>query len=95
MQLWETGLMRFEMDQLLPKADKCFTKTDNKLKFTPRPTPIKLEHLGGAFLILGIGFCLVLLCFFIEKIAHVYQHHGRADFDRRKMGLGCEHNILV
>ena len=88
MQLWESGLTGHEFEQLLPKAEKCFTKTDNKPKIAPRPTSINLDHLGGAFIVLGIGVCLAFLCFLIEQIAHFYHNQGRVHLDRRKNGTG-------
>jgi ionotropic glutamate receptor len=67
MDLWESGLVKFWVNNLptLPKADACFV--DRKRRFS-RPVAIKLTDLTSAFLILGIGIGLAILVFMLELI---------------------------
>ncbi|XP_046453943.1 ionotropic receptor 93a-like [Daphnia pulex] len=67
MDLWESGLVKFWVNNLptLPKADACFV--DSK-RGVSRPVAIKLTDLTSAFLILGIGIGLAILVFMLELI---------------------------
>ncbi|XP_046657524.1 ionotropic receptor 93a-like [Daphnia pulicaria] len=67
MDLWESGLVKFWVNNLptLPKADACFV--DRKRRVS-RPVAIKLTDLTSAFLILGIGIGLAILVFMLELI---------------------------
>lgn len=63
-ELWETGLMRYWINNLLlPGADKCF---DNKPPKSTTSVPINLVDLSSAFLVFGMGVGLSLLSFVIE-----------------------------
>ena len=65
MDLWESGLMRFWVNNLIPKAYECFA--DNKRRVA-RLSPIQLSDLTSAFLILGIGVGLATLSFLLELV---------------------------
>ena len=71
MQIWEFALIeKFISDSFsIPNAEKCFAKKGKSAK----DVPIKLVDLTGAFLILGIGLGLGILCFFIELIIGKYR----------------------
>ena len=71
MEAREFGLMdKFISDAFsIPNAEKCFAKNENSAK----DVPIKLVDLTGAFLILGIGLGLGILCFLIELIIGKYR----------------------
>ena len=71
MEIWEFGLMdKFITDSFsIPNAEKCFAKKGKSAK----DVPIKLVDLTGAFLILGIGLGLGILCFLIELIIGKYR----------------------
>ena len=68
MYLWETGLTRFWIIHLLASADVCFDKKPPKA--ADKPTPIKLVDLASAFLVLGIGLGLGIICFISEIMQH-------------------------
>ena len=53
------------MHTIIGKADKCFAKKE-KASSNIQMVRIKLEDLASAFLILGIGIGLSLLCFLVE-----------------------------
>jgi ionotropic glutamate receptor len=67
MELWESGLVRFWVDNIpsTPKAQKCFADTKRQVT---RLVPIRLSDLISAFFILGIGIGLATLCFLLELI---------------------------
>ena len=69
MELWETGMSRVWVAADIGKADRCFAKKE-KASTTIRMVRIKLEDLSSAFLILGIGIGLSLLCFLFEVLAN-------------------------
>lgn len=72
MEFWEYGLVQFLTAKLTPpKSDKCFAK-NAKPKTSVRQVAIKKEDLISAFLILGFGIALSLLCFFIELFLGKY-----------------------
>ena len=75
MQLWETGFTRYWMENLTPsKVDKCFAKNkENSFVVTNK---IKLQDLISAFLILGIGIGISILCFLIELIFWNIKKHS-------------------
>ena len=81
MQIWEFGLLDkfFNYAFIIPNAEKCFAKNENSAK----DVPIKLVDLTGAFLILGIGLGLGILCFLIELIIGKYRREMEL-----KMGNG-------
>lgn len=67
MELWESGLVRFWIENIpsIPKAPKCFVDTKRQVT---RPVPIRLSDLISAFFILGIGIGLATLCFLLEMM---------------------------
>lgn len=76
MYLWETGLTRYWVDHLTPKrADQCFPekKDPNSSIVTNK---IKLQDLTSAFLILGIGIGISVVCFLIEIILSNIKKHS-------------------
>ena len=74
MQLWETGLTNFWVENEMPKADQCFAKFV-KPSTSIRPSRIKLVDLTSAFLILGIGLSLAIFSFVVETIEGVRNRH--------------------
>ena len=72
MEMWEFGLLDHWTDETfhVPNAEKCF---DVKQRKSTKNVPIKLVDLTGAFLILGIGLGLAVLCFLLEIIVAKYQ----------------------
>ena len=77
MDLWESGLLRHWMNELIPKAEKCFAKRSTKRKKeSARQVPIRLPDLVSAFLILGIGVGLAILCFLLELIYANFKRHS-------------------
>lgn len=67
MYVWETGLVPYWVQNVIPKAYACFDK--NQQKTTSKPNAIKLVDLTSAFLILGVGLGLGII-FFIFEIMH-------------------------
>ena len=69
--MWEFGLIDHYSNEAfyIPGAEKCFAKKGKSAK----DVAIKLVDLTGAFLILGIGLGLGILCFFIELIIGKYR----------------------
>ncbi len=67
LQVWETGLGNFGVDQLTRGGEQCLTK---KRKKSVRQAGIKLEDLTSAFLMLGVGVGLASICFLIEIITY-------------------------
>lgn len=66
--LWETGFPRYWMDQLTPnKGAQCLINKQNSNAFVVT-NKIKLQDLISAFLILGFGISLSILCFVIELL---------------------------
>ena len=76
-ELWETGLPPFWMENEMPQAPKCFAKT--KSETTSKKAPIRLNDLIGPFFILGIGLGLATFAFLLEVIFFKY---------RQMMGVG-------
>jgi glutamate receptor, ionotropic, invertebrate len=70
MQAWEMGFLPYWMEISIEQAPKCFTK---KRPETAKKTPIGMEDLFGAFLILGVGSGLATFTFFLENIFVIYQ----------------------
>ncbi|EFX79724.1 hypothetical protein DAPPUDRAFT_244347 [Daphnia pulex] len=66
MEVWETGLPSYWVKNAMPQAQKCFALS--KPLTSSRQTPIRLNDLEGAFLILGIGVGLATFIFLVEKI---------------------------
>ena len=54
-------------------SDKCLKEEKN----SAQDVAIKLVDLTGAFLILGVGIGLAILCFLIELIVAKYWTHER------------------
>ena len=73
MDLWESGLLRFWIKELTPKAEECFA---SRKKESARQVPIRLPVLTSAFLILGIGVGLAILCFLLELIYANFKRHS-------------------
>ena len=73
MYVWETGLVPYWVQNVIPKAYACFDK--NPQKTTSKPNAIKLVDLTSAFLILGVGLGLGII-FFIFEIMH-YRFRAR------------------
>ena len=73
MGLWEFGLPGYWMKQATPKAEECFAS--KKPGKSIRPVPIHLYDLTSAFLILGIGYGLSLLCFLLEIVYKKVTRH--------------------
>jgi ionotropic glutamate receptor len=69
MLLWESGLLPFWVKGSIPRASKCFSKT-NQRSVTSRQDPIILKDLTSAFFILGIGLGLATFAFLVEKIIY-------------------------
>ncbi|XP_057374698.1 ionotropic receptor 93a-like isoform X2 [Daphnia carinata] len=67
-KLWESGISRFWANNQtgLAKAAECFDS--RRQKTSAQQVPIRLYDLTSAFLILGIGLGLAILCFLIELI---------------------------
>ena len=63
--LWESGHVRFWVQDAIPRADQCFAST-KRTQHLARQVPIRLSDLTSAFLILGIGFGLALFTFVLE-----------------------------
>ena len=73
MDLREFGLVGHWVKEITPKAEKCLnTKTKDK---SIRQIPINLYDLTSAFLILGIGLGLGILCFLLELVYIRVQRH--------------------
>ena len=70
-ELWETGLPPFWMENELPQAPKCFAKT--KSETVSKKAPIRLNDLIGPFFILGIGLGLATFAFLLEVIFFKYR----------------------
>ena len=66
MDLLEFGLKQYWVNELTPKADKCFATKKNEKSV--KLVPIHLYDLISAFLILGIGLGLAILCFLLEIV---------------------------
>ena len=66
MDLWESGLARFWVKSVTPRADECLDT--NRKKKTARQVPIRLVDLTSAFLILGIGLGSAIICLMLERI---------------------------
>lgn len=71
MDLWELGIINKLNRELffIPGSEKCLKKKEKAAK----EVPIKLIDLSSAFLILGIGLGLAVLCFLLELIVAKYQ----------------------
>lgn len=65
MDLWEYGLVRFWVKEIMPRAEQCFATRQQK---TANQKAIRLRDLTSAFLILGIGCGLAILAFVLELI---------------------------
>ncbi len=66
-QLWETGLARFWVEKLVPRADQCFVRNEKAgTSAHMHLAAIQLEDLTSAFFILGTGISLALFTFVIE-----------------------------
>ncbi len=65
MELWETGLPAYWVKNSIPRAPKCFEKTE--IRRTAIPKPIRLDDLAGAFFILGVGVSLAAFFFLAEN----------------------------
>ena len=63
-------LALFDRGVFVPGNDRCLDENPPSAK----DVPIKLVDLTGAFLILGIGLGLGILCFLIELIVAKYKH---------------------
>ncbi|XP_032779707.2 ionotropic receptor 93a isoform X1 [Daphnia magna] len=76
-KLWESGITRFWTNSAigLAKAAECFDS--RRQKSSARQVPIRLYDLTSAFLILGIGLGLAILCFLIELIKSKFQQGRR------------------
>ena len=72
MEMCEFGLLDYWTHEAfdIPNAEKCF---DVKQRKSAKDVPINLVDLTGAFLILGIGLGLAVLCFLLEIIVAKYQ----------------------
>nr|CAH0112523.1 unnamed protein product [Daphnia galeata] len=76
MKIWETGLPNYWKKISIHQAPKCFS---NRRPEAAKKMPIRLNDLLGAFLILGLGFGLATLTFFIENIFMFYHfNHNNA-----------------
>ena len=75
--MWETGLSRYWVNELVPKADECYRYADKIQKVSTRQVPIHLHDLMSAFLILGIGIGLAALSFLLELIFLKFSHFNR------------------
>lgn len=67
MQLWESGLTKFWVNELVQEAGTGCQRKNEKPK-TSIAAGIKLEDLISAFLILGVGIGLALVSFIFELI---------------------------
>ena len=73
MDLFESGLMNFWVNNLIPNgADECFA---SKQKSTARQVPIRLIDLTSAFVIFGIGVGAVVISFLLEIVNFKSQKH--------------------
>lgn len=68
-ELWETGLTNFWVYNLFPptapRSEQCFVESTRRVSIR---APIQLSDLTSAFLILGIGTGLAVLCFLTELL---------------------------
>ena len=74
MELRENGLLDYYGNQVLFVAgsggsEQCFTEKSPEAK----DVPIRMVDLTSAFLILGIGLTLSILCFLLELIVSKYK----------------------
>lgn len=67
MNLWESGLTKFWLNQLVQNVGTGCQRKKEKPK-TSNAAGIKLEDLISAFLILGVGIGLALVSFMFELI---------------------------
>ena len=74
MDLWESGLIRYWVNERVPKADECYRSSDKIQKVSTREVPIHLHDLTSAFLILGIGIGLAALSFLLELFYPRFAH---------------------
>ncbi len=75
-RLWESGLVRFWVGDSIARADECFATNKNR-KDVVRQVSIRLYELTSAFLILGIGLGLAILCFFTEILEYrIFIHNS-------------------
>ncbi len=88
MELWETGLPQYWVKNSIPRAPKCFEKTN--LRKSAIPKPIRLNDLAGAFLILGVGVGLATFFFLIEYIIiHVLSPATSVAIEKNKIWCPC------
>ena len=73
MDLYEVGLVRFWVKQIIPQAVECFAK---RKKESARQVPIHLSDLVSAFLILSIGVGLAILSFVLGLIYAKFKRHS-------------------
>ena len=76
MDLWETGLARYWVNELVPKAYECYHYGNKIQKVSTRQVPIHLHDLISAFLILGIGIGLATFSFLLELIYLKFAHRS-------------------
>ena len=76
MDLWESGLIRYWVNERVPKADECYRSSDKIQKVSTREVPIHLHDLTSAFLILGIGIGLAALSFLLELTYLKFSHRS-------------------
>lgn len=86
MDLWESGMVRFWVKNLIPRSDECFASKESRA--SARQVAIHLQDLMGAFLILGIGLGLATLCYLLEliyysKLYYQQKHNSLYYRDRR------------